>query len=556
MEINRGHKAQSFFNGTVQDIAVMALFVCMYYTNKSHGDEVSDMLFSRVNLLFVGYFLFRLLFQWGGRIAQIIVLLVIEAIICYESLLGLFQIIGLAESNNYLFTCTGTFENPGPLGGFLAIGLCVSLTVILRIKQQRGLKAPSIVVKPMLYISYLTVILCAIIIPSTQSRAAWLSIMISAVLYCLRIPNTIIWIKAHWLVTISFIFVFISFIVLFKRQSTNGRLFTYKVELMTIKRTGFNGVGMGHFSNAYGITQRDYFSKTISLQDGLLIYHVSDKERLYADNPKVGFNDYLQFGIEFGIGPLVLFLSLVVLVLCRLSRLNTPCYYGMVSMLVFAFFSYPFSLWEFLVIFLVFTAISGCSPESSCSSTLGRLLFTLSCLIPVVIFHKSAYTVRQFYITEKLWERQRPIFDSGDYRSYDYCCSQLYLGLKYNCAFLYEYAYSLFENGDLVGSEKFLNQSLALCGNQLSFILMGDIHKSQGRYVDAELDYYNSFLALPDRLYPLYKMAVLYYDSNQQDKYERMIRCIDEFHPRIESESTNEIRERLNSHKYEYEKTQ
>ena len=525
-----------------QDIVVVALFVYMSCTNKSHGDDVSVMLFSGVNLLFAGYFLLRLLFQWGGVKAQNLVLISLESATCYEAVLGFLQIVGVTDSNNYLFSCTGTFDNPGPLGGFLAIGLCVSLAEIFLIKRQG-------------WISYLTVVLCVIMIPSTQSRAAWMSIMVCVLFYCIKKPKTLAWIKAHWLVAIIAITVLLSSVYIFKRPSANGRLFTYKMELQTIKRNGLTGVGMGHFSNAYGITQRDYFAKTISLEEGHLRYDESDRERVCADNPKVGFNEYLQFGIEFGVGPLILFLSLVLMILYRSFRMNSPFFFGMVSMLVFAFFSYPFSLWEFLVLFLLFAANAGCNSHKSHSSKVGSLLFAFGCLVPIAIFHKSAGVVRTLVETEKLWKRQRPIFDSGDYGSYEYCCSQLYPDLQFNCAFLYEYAYSLFEDGKTEKSEKVLEQCLSLSGNSLSFILLGDIHKKQGLIAEAEQDYYNSFLALPDRLYPLYKLAVLYYDSNQEEKYQNMVRSIEVFHPRIESESTNQIREMLKRHSWGYEKT-
>lgn len=540
---------------TIEDTVVVALYVYMYCTNKSHGDDVSVMLFSWVNILFIGYFLFRILFQLGGRIAQDLTMLAVETIVCFESFLGLLQIIGVVGSNNYLFLCTGTFDNPGPLGGFLAVGICCSLTEIIAINQHKEAKPCSTLERLILGVSYVTVIICAIILPSTQSRAALLSIMVSMALYCIMFPKILFWIKSHWFSSLTIVFILLSFVLVFKRPSMNGRLITYKIELMTLKRNGFKGVGMGHFSSAYGETQRNYFSKTISLQDGELRYRESDKERIYADNPKVGFNDYLQLGIEFGAGPLILFITLVVLILFRLYGLRPAYCYGMISMLVFAVFSYPFSQWEFLLLFLVFAAMAGSKYDTSCLSRTGFLFFVFSCLIPLVVLYKSVNTVRTIYNTELMWERQRPIFGSGDYQSYEYCCSQLYSDLPCNSAFLYEYAYSLFENGDIAESEKILHQSLALSGNPLSFILLGDIHKKQGLIAEAEQDYFNSFVALPDRLYPLYKLAVLYYDCNQEWKYQNMVRSIEDFHPRIESESTNQVREMLKTHRYVYEKT-
>ena len=148
---------------TIEDAVVVALYVYMYCTNKSHGDDVSVMLFSWVNILLIGYFLFRLLFQLGGRIAQDLTMLAVETIVCFESFLGLLQIIGVVGSNNYLFLCTGTFDNPGPLGGFLAVGICCSLTEIIAINQHKEAKPCSTLERLILGVSYVTVILCAII---------------------------------------------------------------------------------------------------------------------------------------------------------------------------------------------------------------------------------------------------------------------------------------------------------------------------------------------------------------------------------------------------------
>lgn len=511
---------------------------------------MSVMLFSWIRLMFVGYFLLRLLFQFGGKIVHDLALLLIESTACYESVLGILQILGLIRSNNTLFLCTGTFDNPGPLGGFIAVCFSLSLAELITKKLKNENKTISVFDSIIHGVSYTTVIICAIVLPSTQSRAALLSILIVAFYFIVNNSKIRIWIKAHWLVTILSVLVLLLVVLIFKRPSTNGRIITYKMELLTIKRNGYKGVGLGHFSNAYGETQRDYFSKMIRITDGKLDYSDSVKERQFADNPNVGFNEYLQMGIEFGVGPLVLFLLLTALIVYRLSKKHSPFCYGIISMLVFAFFSYPFSLWEFNVLFLIFSGFAGCRFDNTYSLKTYRLLFIIICLIPAVFFFRSVVVVRTINQNEKKWERQRFIFGSGDYVAYEYCCSELYPELRSNYAFLYEYAYSRFENGFIEESERILNESLELSGNSLSFILLGDIHKKQGLIEKAEQDYFDAFLVLPDRLYPLYKLAALYHDTDQATKYENMANSIENFSPRIESQSTKEIRDMLNLLKY------
>lgn len=540
-----GNSRQSSKCWTIQDLVVLILFVYMSVANKNHGDNVSIQLFSWIQLMFVGYFILRVLFQFGGNIVHNLVLLLIETIACFESVWGILQILGLIKSNNSLFLCTGTFDNPGPLGGFLAVCFSISLAAILKMKQKDMVNTDSILDHVILGVSYTTVILCAIVLPSTQSRAAFLSILVATVFYIANTPKLRNWIKAYWFVTLLAVIVLLSVVLVFKRPSKKGRIITYKMELLTIKRNNYEGVGLGHFSSAYGKTQRDYFSKTISIKDGRLDYDETDKERQFADNPNVGFNDYLQMGIELGAGPLLLFLLLTILILFRLSRQRSAFFYGMVSMLVFAFFSYPFSLWENKLLFLLFAAYAGGIYKESYPTRTRSILFIISCIIPVFIFYKSVGGVINMNQNEKKWEQQRFVFGSDNFEAYEYCCSELYPELSNNYAFLYEYAYSLFENGKVDESEKILNESLELSSNPLLLILLGDIHKKQGLIDEAERDYFNAFLNLPDRLYPLYKMAVLYKDTNQTIRYKNMVSSIEKFQPRVESQSTKEIRDKL-----------
>ena len=531
---------------SLEDIAITFLFVYMKLSNNYYGDDISELLFSYVDLMFICYFLLRLLFQFGRISAYNFVIIAIEMAACFESVLGILQIMGLLDSNNSIFTCTGTFDSPGPLGGFLAVIISISMAVIFE-KKVRNDKTHSLFFdKLILKMSYVSIALCSILLPSTQSRAALLSIIAASLIYLIKDSKIRNWIFHHWLLFTIIIIILSSFVVFFKRPSMNGRLITYKIEIKAIQRNGYKGVGLGHFSNAYGKMQRDYFSNKISICNGELKYCESDKERIFADNPKVGFNDYLQFGIEFGVGPLFLLLMLVLLIGFRLYKCHSPFCQGMISLLVFALFSYPFSLWEFRMLFIVFAAYAGSQNKLKVIPRGDSLLFALIYLIPFSIFIRSIVVVRNIYQYETRWREERFIFGNGDYMSYEYCCSQLYPIMKSNCAFLYEYAYSMFMNGNLIESEKIANQSLALNGNSLTFILLGDIHKEQGLIKEAEKDYLDSFLALPDRLYPLYKLAVLYHDSNQIINYQNLVRSIDDFHPRIESQATKEIRELLN----------
>ena len=72
--------------------------------------------------------------------------------------------------------------------------------------------------------------------------------------------------------------------------------------------------------------------------------------------------------------------------------------------------------------------------------------------------------------------------------------------------------------------------------------LLGDLYKAQDRVADAEMEYQNAFYVLPDRLYPLGRLAALYHDSGDSVRFRNMVMSIREFEPRVESASTQSIR--------------
>ena len=54
-----------------------------------------------------------------------------------EPVVSVMQFCGFAESNHLLFPATGTFRNPGPLGGFLAVGAAVFANLVARYKERK-----------------------------------------------------------------------------------------------------------------------------------------------------------------------------------------------------------------------------------------------------------------------------------------------------------------------------------------------------------------------------------------------------------------------------------
>ena len=54
----------------------------------------------------------------------------------YEAVVGLLQVMGVRPSRHSLFVLTGTFDNPGPYGGVVAITAWISLAYVLHNRRR------------------------------------------------------------------------------------------------------------------------------------------------------------------------------------------------------------------------------------------------------------------------------------------------------------------------------------------------------------------------------------------------------------------------------------
>lgn len=524
----------------IGDIAVLLLFASMLVSNTLHGDQVSAQLFNPVFVIVTGFYLSRLVILCRVNIIHSVITALIQIWAIFEAAKGILQIIGLVHSNNSLFICTGSFDNPGPYGGFLAVCCSVSLFGLLDSRYRAG---ASVINKLLAYVS---ILMCSIVLPSTQSRAALLALMCSGAVFVFANAKARSYLRMYWKLLLMLILVAFAVIFMFKRQSASGRLFINKMNLRTMVDNRMQGVGMGHFPNAYGNTQMTYFKKRIGFAQGELVYDRSDKERQTADTPNAPFNEYLRIGIEFGLCSMVLFLSVCLFSLYHLYSKGSPLLYCMVSMSVFALFSYPFSQWQFLTLLVICIAYSA-SEQKTDRALLCRvgMPLVLSVIFICLTIPKLG-SMRECQKGKADWEKQRFLYEGKQYENYGYCCSQLYESQKYNYAFLYEYAYSLFMNGMYPESESIAMQGLKLNCNPLFYCLLGDLYKAQGRLADAEREYQNAFYLLPDRLFPLGRLATLYHESGDSVRFRNMVMSIREFEPRVESASTQSIRRMVN----------
>lgn len=76
------------------------------------------------------------------------------------------------------------------------------------------------------------------------------------------------------------------------------------------------------------------------------------------------------------------------------------------------------------------------------------------------------------------------------------------------------------------------------------YVLMGNNYKDMKHYDLAEQAYNKAFAVMPNRLYPLYQLMMLYKDSGDAKKAKVMARRVMDMKPKIESPATRDMKKK------------
>lgn len=123
---------------------------------------------------------------------RVILLLIMNVIVLYECSFGLLQYLGIRASGHSSFAMTGSFANPGPYGGLIAILLAILGTYVIQ-----NHNAQKWYDKVLMILSYVSCVLCVIVLPASMSRAAWLALGIAVLVFGFKGLNLADLIRKH-----------------------------------------------------------------------------------------------------------------------------------------------------------------------------------------------------------------------------------------------------------------------------------------------------------------------------------------------------------------------
>lgn len=494
--------------------------------------------FSRLGLLFAACA------SWGGILTMCgkqnylpgLYVIVVWSLIIWggvEATWGLCQIYGFASSNHSLYGLTGSFFNPGPYSGYLAMvfPLCLNEWLLLKRKRERDY-----IGHVGYYLSGCVMLLIVCLLPAGMSRSAWLATIVSGVWVCSmqyswKDTLRIMWQKHRQrmigiagLVLVGFVFGGIALFCL-KKDSANGRVFMWKMSCCAIKQKPM-GYGNGKFAYAYGSAQECYFAKG----------EYSPQEELVAGSPEYAFNEYLQAAVEWGIIGLLCVMAGVGACLWRGIKKNriSACG-GIIALLVFAFSSYPMQIPAFVVslIFLLAACVVGRSP--------------LKLLIFALCIGGMSYYIRQnnAYEACKEWASVKMLYKIGAYEAAKESYGKLYAELKSRGSFLFEYGHTLHKLEEYDLSTGILEEAELFSCDPMILNIIGKNYQGKKEYEKAEEYLIRSTHRLPGRIYPYYLLAKLYNEWGKEEKMQEMAEVVLTKEPKIQSTAIREMRSEI-----------
>ena len=402
-----------------------------------------------------------------------------------EAVWGLLQVYGYEPSNHSLYALTGSFYNPGPYSGFLA--MCLPLALHEWLEGKRIGK----------HVALVALVLMLVVLPSGMSRSAWLAALVaSGYVLGMHYREKVCRYWKYFCVGSLLLAVLGVGAYQWKKDSADGRLLMWKIAFTEVV-VPWNGVGWENVPGAYGLAQERYFASGKG----------TPQEERVAGAPEYVFNEYLQVGIAWGF-PVMFAILLMVIILFSWGHRDRQfgvCG-GFFSLVIFAFASYPFQFLEFILAFLALLV--------SCAMGYRKVWVRVLALVLGIGIG--------VYLAE-----HRP---------------------TKNARRMFEQAHALHKAGQWHASIELLEETMKVSSDAMVLNIIGKNYQALGQPYLAESWFIRSTHRLPNRIYPYYLLAKLYAEHPKvfpREKLEWTVKMVLEKEAKVESTAIKQMREEV-----------
>ena len=344
---------------------------------------------------------------------------------------------------SYPFTINGSFQSPAPFGALNAIGLAVAIATLVTLRKESGWPA-----RFQRCLAWAVLVPATVVLLVSRSRAAWVGLFISLLLLLLRETGLKGWMRRHRVVAASAALIILvagAGMYALKKDSAIGRFHLWHMECRAIAAHPWTGVGFDHIFKAYGDAQSAYFQQA---ERPAVFVRV-------ADSPVYAFNEYLKFGMAWGIGGFLLSAAVAAYVVWRLFRKRSVLAYGALVYALFAFASFPLSVVQLKLLGTVLLAVA-LAPDGKRHPWWLQVVWGIAfcaCVAAAIYAYPEEKTRRA---AEREWRAS--LLMELDTEEALALLQPLYDYLKDNSTYLYHYGYLLRQSGAYEASNRILQQ--------------------------------------------------------------------------------------------------
>lgn len=477
------------------------------------------LLFGVLNIIFIknGAFDRFILYKWAAvtgcyfvvkqlKYKEILLYsLVVSGVV--QSIIAFLQKSGILASNNMMFDVSGSFGNPGQLGGYLVVCTVVSICLLIN----------NIKTKNKLLVGLLTIGLVIQIygLYLADSRAAFVGLIVGLLVFF--IPTIKKYKKLFFsIMAVSIIAVCIA-LYFYRPASANGRLLIWRVSTEMIADKPFFGHGIGAFPEKYMLYQAKYFSE-----------NPTSKFILVADNAAFPFNELLNVATQQGIVGLIIVLA--IFYFAFRAKGNRTFKAALATLAVFSMFSYPTEVFPILLLFVVCLGglrDSSVIVELTRNSLKNRIFITIFCLFVGFFITKDLIFVNQLSKSYK----------NNDMTSFE----QSYEEMRYNRNYHDYYMDWLIEQPNSEHSERVEN-ILPSCEN---YSLLAEYFLAKKNYEQAETTLCIAVDMIPTRIRPKYLLWQTYMEMENTSAALEMAQKILKTHVKVESVFTLKVKAQM-----------
>ena len=469
---------------------------------------------------------------------------------CYEAMVGAGQLMS-GNGRHHIFVLTGTFQNPGPYSAYLMIAGTIviyglqntrnNLNGIFRlilIKSKipytkyklydvvKGERLRCVLKDVLQYILFIIISLPLLILPATWSRAAFAGIGVCA-LWIFRDRYK----KYRWKVWGALVVVAVAFYFI-KRGSADGRTLIWMSSLTSWCHDMWLGVGIGGFRHACaeGIAEmwKDGHDASMFASAGVTDY---------------AYNAIVKVLVEQGLVGALVCIGITIVAMWRLYMRSLALFMAMFSLLVFSMFSYPFELLPYRIIAVMVFAWSESDKNNGICLHVNKIICTFVCLV-VMAF--------SWFLKVEIGERMEQDKDANLFTGMRNSAflTDYYDLLPYesdNPQYLFDFAKTLREEKRYMDSNAILRMGTQVSADPMFYVIMGNNYRDEQLYDLAREAYEKAYAIMPNRLYPLYQLMVMYQDCGNKAAAVDMAKRMKHSYVKVESRATQQMVEKADS---------